>query len=319
MRYNRLGKTDLSVSELGFGAWAIGGNRHSNSYGPTDDAMSASAIRTALDLGCTFFDTADVYGHGHSEALLGRTLSDARKLNDVVIASKVGSNFSGAETVRDFSEGHLTRAIEGTLLRLGRDHLDLYQLHNPPVETVEDGRVFQTLDALKRQGKIRHYGVSIHTVREGLAGLKTGRVETLQVVYNLFSLLTPELSAEQLFAPSAERGIGLIAREPLASGFLSGKHRVDTVYGPGDMRASWSRSDRELYVSLAEAMRGLERPGVTLAQAALRFVLDEGVFATTIVGIKTPAQAREDFGAADLPPLGPLAAGQPAGAGPGAV
>lgn len=303
MRYRRLGKTNLTVSELGFGAWPIGGSQYGNSYGPTDDAVSIEAVCTAADLGCNFFDTADVYGHGHSESILGQALRQSGKLNDAVIASKVGANFSNGNTVLDFSRQHITHAIEASLRRLGRDYLDLYQLHNPSLQIIQDGQVFETLDSLKASGKIRHYGVSIHTVAEGLACIENGKAETLQVAYNLFSLLQPETSPEQLFPQITRHNLGLIAREPLDNGFLSGKHRVDTTYGPGDVRGEWPIADRKLRISLAESLRYLEQPGVSLAQAALRFVLDEPAITTTIVGIKTPEQARENFEAVNLSPL----------------
>jgi aryl-alcohol dehydrogenase-like predicted oxidoreductase len=297
------------VSELGFGAWAIGGNEYGNSYGPTDDATSIDAIRVALDFGCNFFDTADVYGHGHSERLLGRALRDARAQSEVIIASKVGSDFTNGATVIDFSRRHIIHAIEGSLRRLERDYLDLYQLHNPPLETLARGEVFEALDVLRANGKIRHYGVSIHTIAEGLACIESGKAETLQMVYNLFSLLEALPLAQHLFSNAAEHDIGVIAREPLANGFLSGTHRVDTDYGYGDVRAEFGTEERKARVVLADSLSYLERSGVTRPQAALRFVLDEPLIATTIVGIKTPAQARENFRAVDLPSFEYLAGG----------
>ncbi|MGW4638549.1 aldo/keto reductase [Sphaerisporangium sp. NPDC004334] len=296
-----MGATDLLVSELGFGAFAIGGNRSGNSYGPTDDRTSAVAVRAALDLGCTFFDTADVYGHGHSEAVLGGALKVAGRLDDVVIATKVGGNFDDGRTRMDFSPRHLLSAVQASLRRLGRDHIDLYQLHDPPLHVIEDGEAFGVLDDLVERGLIRHYGASIHSLEEGRACLRYENLRTLQVPYNLFFLaLSPDFPAG-LFAECARRGVGLIAREPLAAGFLSGRHAPGTTYGEGDLRGRWPAGRRRVYVALADSVRRLERPGVTLAQAALRFVLDELAFATTIVGVKTPAQAVENFAVPDLP------------------
>lgn len=301
MKINRLGTTDLMVSEVGFGAFAIGGNRSRNSYGPTDDSTSVAAIRAALDLGCCFFDTADVYGYGHSETVLARGLREAGRLNDVVIASKVGGNFDSGTTVIDFSRRHIVSAIDGSLRRLGRDHLDLYQLHNPSVGIIRQGEVFEVLDGLRTAGKIRHFGVSIHTLEEGLACLENGRARALQLEYNLFSLLDEESSLQELFAPATAQGVGLIAREPLASGFLSGRHALGTRYGDGDNRAAWPVSRRSLLIELANSLRGLARPETTLAQAAIRFVLDEPAISSVIVGIKTPEQAAENIGAALVP------------------
>src|SRR5688572_29331288 len=132
MKYNSLGKTGLVVSELGFGAFGIGGNQYGNSYGRTSDNESAEAILLALDLGCNFFDTADVYGRGHSEIILGRALRSAKKLNEVVIATKGGCNFGGERLFLDFSSRYLKNAVDASLRRLNRDYIDLYQLHNPP-------------------------------------------------------------------------------------------------------------------------------------------------------------------------------------------
>lgn len=301
MRINRLGNTDLLVSELGFGAFAIGGNSTGNSYGPTSDETSISAIHVALDLGITFFDTANVYGNGYSEAILGKALRLARSSHAVVIASKVGGRFSASDTDRTWSPSYIVAALEASLARLGRDYLDLYQLHNPPPEVVERGEVFDVLARLQTAGKIRHHGVSIHTPADGEICLRDGRPQTLQLVYNLFSLLHPETSLDALFEPSVAQGVGLIAREPLAAGYLSGRHAVDTHYGPGDNRGRWPLARRQVFCALVDTLRRLEQPGVTQAQAALRFVLDEPAIATTIVGIKTPEQARVNAAATALP------------------
>ena len=161
MKTRILGGTNIEVSEVGFGAWAIGGNAHGNSYGPTDDTVSVRAIEEALDLGCTFFDTADVYGHGHSEHLLGATLGKRRK--DVVIATKVGNDFYGSRPRLDFSKDYIRTALENSLARLGTSYVDIYQLHNPPHGAIRDGSVFELLNRLKEEGKIRASGISIFT------------------------------------------------------------------------------------------------------------------------------------------------------------
>ena len=303
MKVKRLGLTDLVVSEIGFGCFGIGGNRSGNSYGPTADDTSIAAVRTSLDLGCTFFDTADVYGFGHSEELLGQALHEAGKTNDVVIASKVGGNFSSGITVPDFSRGYIISAVDRSLRRLRRDYLDLYQLHDPPIELIQSGEIFDAMETLKITGKIRYYGISLHTVAEAKACLENRRAQTMQVVYNLFSLVDPEQSFEAVFEPAVQRGVGLIAREPLAAGFLTGRHSLETQYGIGDNRGRWPMGRRRLFIAFANTLRRLEQPGVTLSQAALRFVLDEPAIGTTIVGIKTPAQAQENFAAAEAPPF----------------
>ncbi len=309
MKYRTLGRTGLRVSELGFGAWAIGGNTHGNSYGSTSDQNSIQAIHQALELGVNFLDTADVYGFGHSEEILGQALAQKGQLNQVFLASKVGGNFYNPDgrVTTDFSPAHIRFALEKSLKRLGRDYLDLYQLHNPSRPLIEDGQIFEVLDELKKEGKIRFYGVSIHSVQEGLACLKVGKPDTIQVVFNLFSLVQPESPGEVLFPRAKEQNIGIIVREPLANGFLSGKQRLDTKYETGDIRSSWPGNYRAPRIRLAEALRFLEKkdsqPSSTLAQAALRFVLDQEAVTTVLVGVKTAEQAKENFMASDLPQL----------------
>ncbi len=301
MKYRMLGTTDLQVSELGFGAWGIGGNRYGNSYGPTADDVSMAALRSAIDAGCTFIDTADVYGRGHSEELVGRFLREGDGRHGLVVATKAGTNFDGTEAHVDFSESHLLRAAEESLRRLGRDYLDLYQLHNPPVEVMRRGAAFAAMESLKKAGKIRYYGVSVHTVSEGLCALETGKPATIQVAHNLLSLSISANPIYGLFEKAARSGVGIIAREPLASGFLTGKHQADTRYGPGDVRGELPVATRQATVALVESLRFLATVEISLAQAALRFVMDEEHVSTTIVGVKTPEQAQENFRAAELP------------------
>jgi aryl-alcohol dehydrogenase-like predicted oxidoreductase len=303
MKFRTLGRTGLKVSEISFGTWAIGGDEHGSSHGPTNDAEAVAAIAKAVELGCNFFDTADVYGHGHSEEILGRGLREAGCLNEAIIAIKVGGNLTGEHAVLDFSEHFITTALEAGLKRLGRDYVDVFQLHNPPRQVIKDEQVYGVLEDLKKAGKIRTYGVSVHTVADGLACLKVGKPDTIQIVYNLYSLLQSENPAEVLFPLTQEQNIGIIAREPLANGFLTGKQRIDTNYDASDIRASWPSHYRSHKIRVAEALRFLEKPERNLAQAALRFVLDEEAVSTTLVGVKTVKQANENFAVSDLPPI----------------
>lgn len=299
MRYGRLGGTGLVVSELGFGAFGIGGNRFGNSYGSTDDGRSIEAIHLALDKGCTFFDTADVYGRGHSETLLGAALQAAGRAHDVVVATKGGCRLDGSDT-QDFSSDYLTSAVEASLRRLRRDCIDLYQLHNPRLDVLREGEIFDTLERLRDSGKIRHAGVSVHSVDEGLECLRHPVCETIQIVYNIFSQIRPQTSAEALLPHVARAGVGLIAREPLANGFLARHHDPGERYEPGDIRAELSAASRQLRIALAESLRPHGAGAPTLAQLVLRFVLDEPTVSTTIVGVKTPRQVEEDFAAVEL-------------------
>ena len=299
MRHRELGRTGLKVSEIGFGAWAIGGNAHGNSYGPTDDKVSVEAVRRAVDLGCTFFDTADVYGWGHSEEILGEALEGHR--DGVHIATKVGGDFYHGGVRMNFDPGYLAFALERSLKRLRTDHVDLYQMHNPPAEMMADPGTYEALDGLKAENKILHYGVSIHEPYEGLLCLEAGKPETLQVP---FSILRQEW-VEELFADARKAGVGIVAREPLGNGFLAGKITPTASFPPGDIRNHWPPQMIAARSRVADSLSFLITGGRSLARAALRFVLAFPEVSTAIPGCKTPAHAEEDLGATDAPPLTP--------------
>lgn len=296
MKYRPLGSTGLRVSEIGFGSWAIGGNQFGNSYGPTEDEESLRAITAAVDSGCTFFDSADVYGHGHSEELLGRALKGRRK--DVYLATKGGSDFYHVPPRLNFSESHLQFAVEESLKRLGTDYIDLYQLHNPPFSVIEGGRLFEPLEKLKSQGKIRFYGISIHDPQEGLLAMKVAKPATIQVVYNWLR----RDAAEELFPKAVAEGVGIIAREPLANGFLTGGYSKDSVFPVGDIRHQWPSKYQTQLLSQVESFRKSLGPStLPPAQAAIRFVLSQQAVSVVIPGCKTAQQAAENFRSSDLP------------------
>ena len=298
MHYRRLGRTDLQVSEVGFGAWAIGGNKHGHSYGPTENAESLKAIAKALELGCTFFDTADIYGHGLSEKLLGQALQKQRQ--QCVIATKVGNDFSHGPVHQNFDPDYIRTAVEKSLERLRTDYIDLYQLHNPPLMMLQRGEHYAVLEALKQAGTIRYYGVSVHDAYEGEMAIRTGKPDVIQVVYNL---LRPD-AREDLFPLAQEHDIGLIGREPLASGMLTGKYTADSTFAAGDIRAAWPHEYVVMQVQVADKLRQLAIAGQrTLAQTALRFVLDAAAVSVVIPGIKSVAQAEENLAASHLPRL----------------
>ncbi|PYP32843.1 MAG: hypothetical protein DMD47_03015 [Gemmatimonadetes bacterium] len=316
-----LGRTGLRVGELGFGAWAIGGNQYGNSYGPTDDAEAKRAIRRAYELGCNFFDTADVYGHGHSEELLGEALADVR--HDVILATKVGGNFYNRDVhslVRDrlaqalgkpldripegaplpvthdanFTAPYVRFAAEQSLRRLRTDCIDLLQLHNPPLNLISRMETYEALEDLKREGKIRFYGVSVHPPEEGLAVIHASLPHTVQIVYNL-----ARREAEVEFLPAARAAnIGVIAREPLANGLLAGKYAADAAWSKGDIRGRMPRSHVAQLTALGQRVRELaQHADVTAAQLALKFVLDNEAVSVVIVGMKTVAQVDENLSA----------------------
>ncbi len=297
MKYRVLGKTGLKVSEVGFGAWAIGGNAHGNSYGPTDDKQSLAAIGKALELGCNFFDTADVYGHGHSEELLGQALRGHR--SEVIIATKVGGDFYHGTPRMNFNSDYLDFALGKSCERLGSDYIDLYQLHNPPVQLIKDGRVFKTLEKLRASGKIRHYGISIHDPQEGLLAMRNGEIGSVQVVFNILR----QEAKNQLFREATASNVGIIVREPLANGFLAGKLKAESSFHEGDIRHNFPPDYITQLTLAADQLRFLESNSRTLAEAALRFVLDHKDISTVIPGAKTPAQVDEDLASSESPQL----------------
>ena len=235
MQYRMLGRTGLRVSEVGFGAWAIGGPAKLGEleigWGEVDDAMSLRAIEAAYDAGVTFFDTADVYGAGRSEVLIGKALKSKR--DRVVIATKVGNRTSaGGEWVKDFSKQWISQAIDASLTRLGMDCVDLYQLHSGSDTAQYRDETFEALEALKAAGKIRYYGISVGPCAHGPWVIRNTPADTIQVVYNM---LEREPEAELLPLAQA-RGIGIIARVPLASGLLSGAYTTFTRFAENDHR-----------------------------------------------------------------------------------
>jgi aryl-alcohol dehydrogenase-like predicted oxidoreductase len=297
MKYRTLGKTGLKVSEVGFGAWAIGGNNYGNSYGPTDDQVSIAAVERAFELGCNFYDTADVYGHGHSEQLLGQALKGHR--NEVILATKVGGDFYHDPPRMNFNPDYLEFASAKSCERLQTDYIDLYQLHNPPIQLLKNVKTFEGLEKLKDSGRIRHYGVSIHDPQEGLLWMKYGKLAAVQVVFNLLR----QEAKNQLFQAAREQNVAIIAREPLSNGFLSGKFNIDSTFPSGDIRSNFPRNYLVGLIRAAQQLRLLESKTRTLAQASIRFALDHKDVSTVIPGAKTPQQTEENIKASELPPL----------------
>ena len=297
MKTRLLGRTGLKVSEIGFGAWAIGGNAHGNSYGPTDDATSIAALQRAVDLGVNFIDTADVYGWGHSEELIGEALVGRR--DEVHLATKVGGDFYHGGVRMNFEDGYIAFALERSLKRLRTDHVDVYQLHNPPAELMGDPATYEVLEALKAEHKIDHYGVSVHEPAEAVLCLEAGAPEVLQIPFSLFR----QEWIDELFDEGRKANVGIIAREPLGNGFLSGKIRADARFPPGDIRHHWPPSMVAGRATAAEQLSFLARTDRTMAQAALQFVLSFPAVSVTIPGAKTVAQIDENAAASGATPL----------------
>lgn len=295
MKYRDFGKSGLKVSEVGFGCWAIGGNEHGNSYGPTDDKSSTEAITKAIELGCNFFDTADVYGWGHSEELLGKAIRNKR--DHLIIATKGGGDFYQGPGYQTFTPEYVRFALEKSLRRLNTDYIDVYQLHNPPLRLLNRSETYEVMKELKREGKIRAWGVSVFDPVEGLAALDLGQPDSIQIPYNIFSTKP----SDQLLPRAHESGCAIIAREPLANGFLTGKYAPNSVFETGDMRCKWPRE----YISArANAAHKLEQvfktDSVSLATTAIKFVLMQQSISVVIPGMKTAAHVIENIAASDL-------------------
>lgn len=298
MNYRDFGNTGIKVSEIGFGCWAIGGNAFGQSYGPTSDKESIDALNRAIDLGLNFFDTADVYGRGHSEELLGKAIKGKR--DRVIVAAKAGADFYQGAGFQTFTGDYIRFALDKSLARLKTDYIDVYQLHNPPLRLLNREDLYEPLVELKKEGKIRAWGVSIFTPVEGMTAINVGKPDCLQVTYNIFSF-RPE---QQLFHTAYEKGCAIIAREPLANGFLTGKYESHPQFGPGDFRKNWPiehiQARSEAARKLAFLDKGSQR---SLAQAAIQYALSDRAVSTTIVGMKTVAQVEENLAASKKPAL----------------
>lgn len=297
MKYRDFGKTGLKVSEVGFGGWAIGGNEHGNSYGPTDDKVSIDAIHKAIDLGCNFFDTADVYGWGHSEELLGKAIKGKR--DHLIIATKVGSDFYQGTGFQTFTPDYIRYAFEKSLQRLRTDYIDVYQLHNPSLRILNKPETYEVLQDLKKEGKIRAWGVSIFDPIEGLTALKIGQPDSIQVSFNLFNIKP----AEELFPKADSVGCAIIAREALANGFLTGKFEPNTKFESGDIRHNWPKDYLLARIFATQKLKFMARKHRSMTQSALKFALHNEHVAVVLSGAKTPEQIEENLGASDSPPL----------------
>ena len=289
-RYRILGRTRQTVFEVGFGGCAIGGDGGGWSYGPTDDQESLRAIEKALSMGCTFFDTADVYGFGWSEHLLGQVLRQRRSA--VLIATKAGYDFYHGAGAANFDPAHLRFALEQSLRRLDTPYVDVYQLHNPPATVISDPRTAEALDGFRRQGKIHWLGVSARKVADALAAVRTGWYDTVQVKYNLLA----QEAAQELFPLAAAREVGIIVREPLANGWLAGKHGPRSRFAATDFRSSWNGELVAFLAMEVDRLRTQLPPGVSMVQQALRFVLAAKAVSVVIPGCKTDSQVAENLG-----------------------
>jgi aryl-alcohol dehydrogenase-like predicted oxidoreductase len=294
MEYRRFGSTDMKVSVIGFGAWGIGGPSMAGhtpiGWGKVDDRVSEQAIRTACDRGITFFDTADFYGLGHSEELLGRVLGNRQH---VAIATKVGHRLQDdGSIVLDYSRRHILEACEASLRRLKRDRIDFYQLHSARIPHLEEGQCLEALEHLREAGKIRSWGISLNTFHpepEADFLMKRRLGQGFQLVLNVLNQ-----RARPLLQRAARNGYGIIARMPLQFGLLSGKFTLQSTFTSDDHRSFRLTPSilRESLHALEELWPLADRLKLSKTAFSLSYVTSYDEVSTTIPGIKTPEQAR---------------------------
>jgi len=303
MQYRDFGRTGWKVSEISFGAWAIG-----SAWGSVNDNDSMAALHRSLDLGINLFDTADVYGDGHSEQLIARLRKE--RSEPFYVITKAGRRLP-QQTVEGYSRENLTLWTERSLKNLEVETLDLVQLHCPPTDLYYHAEVFGLLDDLVQAGKIRHYGVSVERVEEALKAIEYPNVQSVQIIFNLFRLRPADLFFEQ----AQKKRVGILARVPLASGLLTGKLGAKSTFDADDHRAfnrhgesfdrgeTFSGVDYAIGLQAVEELKALCPAGMSLTQFALRWILMFEAVTCAIPGAKRPSQAEENFSAADLPPL----------------
>jgi aryl-alcohol dehydrogenase-like predicted oxidoreductase len=302
VQYRRLGKTGFEVSAVGFGAWAIGAD-----WGPVDDDESLRALNAAADAGVTFFDTADVYGDGHSERLLARFRK--KRSEPIVIATKIGRR--APLDLTEYTPENFAAWIDRSRANLEVDRLDLVQLHTLPTDVYYRPEIFAAMDGFVRDGRIASYGVSVERVEEGLKAIEYPNVSTVQIIYNIFR----QRPADRFLGEAKDRDVGVIVRVPLASGLLSGKFSRDTQFAATDHRnfnrhgetfdvgETFAGLDYDTALEVVEELRPLVPTGTTMAQMALRWILMSSGVSTVIPGAKTIEQARANSAAADLAAL----------------
>jgi aryl-alcohol dehydrogenase-like predicted oxidoreductase len=303
MNYRLLGRTGMKVSEVSFGAWAIG-----SSWGKVDDRESLAALHKAIDLGVNFIDTADVYGMGRSEKLVGRLLRERRET--IYVATKAGRKLN-PHTVEKYTPLAIRKFVENSLKNLRVEALDLLQLHCPPVQVYYEPELFEALDAMVKAGKLRNYGVSVEKVEEALKAIEFPGVRTVQIIFNMFR----QRPADLFFRQAKSRWVGIIARVPLASGLLSGRMTRTTRFSSDDHRSfnrkgqAFDRGETFAGVDYANGLQAVEElqkikpAAMTMTQFALRWILMSDAVSCVIPGAKRSDQVEENCRAADTPRL----------------
>jgi aryl-alcohol dehydrogenase-like predicted oxidoreductase len=304
MNQRLFGQTGKQVSEIGFGAWAIGG-----SWGDVSESDAKAALHAALDSGTNFIDTADVYGDGRSERIIAAVLKE-RGGERPFVATKAGRRLD-PHVAQGYNAANLNAFVERSLVNLDTDCLDLVQLHCPPTEVYYRPEVFDAMDRMVAAGKIRNYGVSVEKVEEGLKAIEYPGVKSVQIIYNIFR----QRPAELFMREARAREIAVIVRVPLASGLLTGKMKADTTFAADDHRLfnregqAFDKGETFAGVPYGVALQAVEqiRPlvpaGMTMAQFALRWILMNDAVSTVIPGAKNREQALANNAASGLPPL----------------
>jgi len=305
VNHRTLGTID-SVSEIGYGSWQIGSD-----WGDVSPAEAQQAVETARENGVNFFDTADVYGDGRSEQILGDVLREDIDHSDVTIATKAGRRLD-PHTTEGYTEANLWRFVDRSRENLGVDALDLVQLHCPPTDAYYRPSVFDALETLRDEGRIERYGVSVERVEEGLKAITYPNVESVQIIFNPFRQRPAELFLEE----AAARDVGVIVRVPLASGLLTGTLSRETDFPENDHR-NYNREGEafdvgetfagvpyEVGLNAVDALIEYVPADLSLAQFSLRWILDHDAVSTVIPGSTTPEHIRANAAVSDVDPLG---------------
>jgi aryl-alcohol dehydrogenase-like predicted oxidoreductase len=303
VKYRALGRTGWKVSEVSFGAWAIGG-----AWGDVSDADAMAALNKAVDVGINFLDTADVYGNGRSDRHIAQLKKERKE--EIVVATKVGRKLP-KQTVEGYSAANITGWVEENLKNLNTDCLDIVQLHCPPTSLYYYPEIFGVMDGLVKAGKTRFYGVSVERVEEALKAIEYENVQTVQIIFNCFR----QRPAELFFGQAKKRRVGILARVPLASGMLTGKMTKQTQFAADDHRnfnrhgeafdvgETFSGVNYDVALAAVEELRGLVPAGMTMSQFALKWILMFDAVTCAIPGGKRPEQVADNARASELPAL----------------
>lgn len=301
MQYREFGNTGLKVSEIGFGSWAIGGTQVGGGqqwgWGEVPEADALAALTRARELGVNFFDTANTYGNGRSEENLGRAFCG--RWGDTLVATKLGYTERNGVSVQDFSRHHILEQCEGSLRRLKKDVIDVYQLHNPSADVIRNGDWPETMERLREQGKIRFYGVSIFLPEDALAFLERGSGYSIQLAFNALRM---EM-VEKVFPAAMEKKVAIIARVAMYYGLLSGKFKADHRFAENDHRShSLDPETMRQLVPRAERIRqqfNLSTENGEFARWSLRFAISHPAVSVVIPGARNAQQAEQNSAVSD--------------------